>query len=869
MLNDRVIAAIALLSGALLAQTAAQPVRAVTDPGVITTRQAITPAGVPSIFDGRVYGVAWGREGDLWVLHATQVYRLDWRSNQVKQRIPLEGSPGMQSLTADRESGVVYVGHGVQTAGRGPAKARLSAISNGSLKPVVSSLGSYLPGSIGLAGQRVATVPLVWENKLAVIDIEKGSVVHLVDTGIAPFAAVTDRAGTMAYVSNLGGRPPRKAEAFASPMQKPLERIAVDARGIAASGTVTRVDLASGKATHSIAVGLHPTAMAWDEGRHRLYVANGNSDTVSVVDTQTNAVAQTISLQAFSEKIRGIAPTALALSPDGKKLYVACGGINAVAVVDALAGTLSGMIPTGWYPNGVAMDASGKHLAISSLLGAGSGWRDAPAKRFVHSYRGSIAVVEVPDRAQLAGYTTAVAENNHLRLAGAGTENRVARAVAPIPVPERSGEASPIEHVVFIIKENRTYDQVLGDMSKGNGDPSLTMFGKDITSNQHKMADDFVLFDNFYATGGNSADGHQWLTQANETEYCLWPGYQGRSYPYDGSDPMAYSSGGFLWDYALARGRSVKVYGEFAGRMAVPAKDRLALLQRWRDGADFSKEWSIRAPIEPLNRILAAHYPSYSTAIPDVARAQIFLKDLNGYEAAAKLPNLILLQLPSNHTYGASAGLSTPQAMVADNDLALGQIVEALTHSRFWPKMAIFIVEDDAQNGVDHVDGHRTTAFVVSPYARRAHIDSTFYSHQSMLKTIELMLGLPTMSLFDLIANDMRNSFTNEADLRPFSAETPKQNLFELNPEVRALAGKPRQAAIDSAKMNWSVPDAAPTDRVNQILWGQIKGWNTPYPAPRSSVFSPLSLDVDDEEREAAAGKRQRRNLPKLAINPI
>ena len=213
------------------------------------------------------------------------------------------------------------------------------------------------------------------------------------------------------------------------------------------------------------------------------------------------------------------------------------------------------------------------------------------------------------------------------------------------------------------------------------------------------------------------------------------------------------------------------------------------------------------------------------------------------------MPNLTILQLPSDHTTGTSADWSTPKAMVADNDLAVGQIVEALTHSKFWPKMAIFIVEDDAQNGVDHVDGHRTTAFLASPYIRRGHVDSTFYSHQSILKTIELMLGLPTMSLFDLIANDMRLSFTEAADLTPFTAVMPKQDLFEQNPPVKKLAGRGREAAKQSAAMDWSKPDAVPTERLNRILWGSIKGWNTKYPQPRTSVFSPLSLEVEDEER--------------------
>jgi YVTN family beta-propeller protein len=826
------------------AQTVEQPSRAITDPGVVTTRQAITPAGVPSIFQGRVYGVAWaGKSGDLWVLHSSNVYRLDWKNNRVVSRVSHGGVPGNQSIVAHPVSGGVIVG----TSRR---KARLVSVTEAGLQPLGGELGSFQPGGLSMTAEVVA-VPLAYENKLAVVDAASGNVLKQIGVGIAPFAAAIDRKGAVAYVSNLGGRPPKPNELYASPRLKADEKIVVDARGIASTGSVTRVDITSGEVTATIAVGLHPTALAWDESRRRLYVANGNSDSISVVDTSRNQVVRTIPLEPFSEKVRGIAPTALQVSPDGKTLFVACGGINAVVVLDVARGEIRGMIPTGWYPSGLAIDPRGEYIAVSSLLGAGSGWRDSPKERYVHSYRGSVSVVAMPDAAQLASYTTAVAENNRLRLAGSAAEKRViSRNAQRVAIPERSGEPSLIEHVVFIIKENRTYDQVLGDVTKGNGDPSLVMFGEDVTPNQHRLAEQFVLLDNFYATGGNSADGHQWLTQANETEYCLWPGYQGRSYPFDGSDPMTYSSGGFLWDYALARGRSVRVYGEYAGRLEHPSGQRMALLQKWKEGGDFTAEWSIRAPIEPLNKILAANYPSYTTAIPDVVRASIFLEDLKRFEKDGNLPNLTLVQLPSDHTYATLAGTSTPKAMVADNDLAVGQIVEALTKSRFWPKMAVFIVEDDAQNGVDHVDGHRTTAFVVSPYARRGHIDSTFYSHQSMLKTIELILGLPTMSIFDLIAHDMRHSFSDKADLTPYTAVQPKQDLFEINPPLRALSGKARAAAIASAKMNFSVPDAAPTERLNRILWADSKGWNKPYPAPKSSVFAPLSLEIEDDDRD-------------------
>jgi len=395
------------------------------------------------------------------------------------------------------------------------------------------------------------------------------------------------------------------------------------------------------------------------------------------------------------------------------------------------------------------------------------------------------------------------------------------------------------------------------------------MFGEDVTPNQRRLAGQFVLLDNFYASGGNSADGHQWVTQANETAYTMYPGYTGRSYPYDGTDPLAYAQGGFIWDYALAKGRTVSVMGEFAPRYpGVKPEERVGLLREWENGADFSGRWKVSSPIPPLDKVLVRDFPTYNTAIPDVARARLFERELAGWAKAGRMPNLVLVQLPSDHTFGARPGTSTPKAMVADNDYAVGLMVEALSKSKFWPKMAIFVVEDDAQNGVDHVDGHRTVALAVSPYVRRGHVDSTFYSNQSMLKTIELILGLPTMSLFDLIANDMRAGFQNEPDLTPYAAVRPKQDLYEVNPSVQALRAAARKAgskagskaavaaAEDSLKMRWEVPDAAPTERVNRILWGMLRGWDTPYPEVRNAVFAPLSLDVEDEDREEAGGRK-------------
>jgi len=843
-----------------------QPSRGVTDPGVITTGQAITPAGVQSVFEGRVYGITFGAsDDDLWVLTGRnrasrpEVYRLDWLENRMRGRWELEGTAALQGIVFDpvRKSPLVGLTVPAKAAGNRPGGAVQLLRHNGTaFIPLAPDLGRHLAGGPALArtaaGGR-AVVPLVFENALAILDVETGRVTATVKTGgVAPFGAVIGVDGRSAWVSNWGGRWPIDGDVtLPTGLASSADRVVVDERGIASTGTITRIDLDAGKVTHTIEVGLHPTAMVWDQTRQRLFVANANADSVSVVDTSTRRVVSTMHLEPFGLKLKGIAPTALAVSPDGTKLFVALGGLNAVAVLEVATGTIQGLIPTAWYPNHLALNGDGTKLAIATLLGVGSGSQDKPERRYVHAYRGAVNVVAVPDAAQLANYTTAVAANNRIAAARQQLSQGQTSGAAPLPVPRRAGDPSLIEHVVYIIKENRTYDQLFGDIRKGNGDPSLVMFGDDVTPNHRKLATEFVLLDNFYATGGNSGDGHQWVTQANETSYAMWPGYVGRSYPFDGTDPIAYANTGFLWDLARARGRTVKAFGEYAGRL--PESDltqRARLLDRWQKGADFTQEWSITAPLAPLNAVLARNYPPYSQSVPDVVRAQIFLKDLAEWTTRGSMPNLVILQLPSDHTRGATPDFATPKAMVADNDLALGQIVEALSKSPFWPKMAILVVEDDAQNGVDHVDGHRTVALAISPYVRRGAVDSTFYAHQSMVKTIELMLGLPTMSLFDLIATDMGASFTTKRDSSPFTAVEPRQSLFERNPPLSAMRGPLRDAAVATLRMRFDVPDAAPTDQLNRIVWGLVRGWRRPYPTVRTAVFSPYAVDLDDAERE-------------------
>lgn len=841
------------------------PVRNVTDPGVVTTRQAITPAGVQSVFPTRVYGVRFGKTtDDLHVITGNDVFHLNWKQNATVSRMTGAGenktaSPftgGLQGLAYHRASDMLLAAGMTPRKGASPA-VTLIALSGSAKREWSEGIGEHLAGALAIAakpntrGEHIAVVPLTFNNHLAIFDVKKGALLRKVKTEIAPFGAVLNAEGSVAYVSNWGGRIPVEGDTtLPTGLEPDADQVVVNRFGIASTGTVSRVDVAAGKATHSIPVGVHPTGMVIDESAGLLYVANGNEDSVSVIDIKQNRVVKTFHIQPFSKKANGVAPTALALSGDGATLYVACGGINAVAVVDARKWQIVGLIPTGWYPNGLDLSSDGKYLAVSTLLGVASGWRGDEKKRFVHSNRGSVHVVELPDEAQLENYTLAVAENNRM-LVGAETHAEAPRRDAkPKAIPRRAGEPSLIEHVVYIIKENRTYDQVFGDMPKGNGDPSLVMFGEKITPNQRRLADQFVLLDNFYASGGNSADGHQWVTQANEADYALWPGYRGRSYPYDGTDPIAYSSSGFIWDLAAHAGKSVRVYGEFAGRLSLPSSVRPDLLKRVLAGEDFTATYNTVAPLTPLNRYLAKNYPPYTTAIPDLVRAQIFCKDIDRWTREGAMPNLVIAQLPSNHTYGATPGTHTPAAMVADNDWALGQIVEALSKTPFWKKMVILVVEDDAQNGVDHVDGHRTTALAIGPYVRRDAVDSTFYSHPSMLKTIELIFGLPNLSMFDLIANDMRESFTDTPDFRPYTAVKPEQSLEAVNPGLNALNGPAREAAEASLKMRFDIPDAAPTERVNRTLWHLQRGWDTPYPGVKNAVFAPLSNDVDDDDRE-------------------
>jgi len=876
--------------------------RDVADPGVVATGQRINPAGVQSIFDGKVAGVRFGKTSDeLWVAVPGNVYRIDWRANAVRARARIDGRPGVYAIAIDTASNRVFassVGRlpapSTGANGRRPAVAQVNifdaSIGGDSAKAAFSSgaLGDYMAGAIAVAarpgadGKRLAVSTLPANDSLAVLDAETGGLIRKIAMGVEPIGAVIAADSRRAYVSVLGGAKPKPGEPAAMQCCDPRsEAVRIDRKGLAVPGTVSKVDLSTGAIT-DIPVGRHPTALVWSELRSRLFVAEGNSDSISVIDTRTDAVVTRFAVSPFASTQIGLAPTALALSPDGATLYVALGGANAVAVYDVSGDArLRGLVPTAWYPSTLDVSADGKYLAVGSLYGVGSGEGAVGGlrARYVFAVRGSVHVVPVPTDAQLVAFTTAVAENNRLTLASAALAAQATRSVARAkPVPDQPGDSSLINHVVFIVRENRTYDQVLGDLDRGNGDSSLTMYGKSITPNTHALSQQFVTIDHFFASGGNSADGHQWLTQANETEYPMWPLYYGRSYPSEGEDALTYSSGGFLWEGASSKGKTVQIFGEYAPSPKFSSDSvRRRMLAQYRDRpSDYEFHRSLltgrfntRSDIPSLDAALVREYPGWTQEVPDVVKAGDILWHLSQWEAKKEMPNLTMIILPNDHTQGTSPGWCAPAACVADNDLALGKIVEGLSHSSFWKDMAILVVEDDAQNGVDHIDGHRTVALAISPYSRRGTVDSTFYSQPSMVKTVELMLGIPSMSIFDLVATDMRASFIGAGatpDPTPYTAIEPEQSLFDVNTRIGSINGKfapqRRDAARASQRMSFDGPDEAPTELLNRILWREAKGWDAKYPAVRRSLFFPLSIDIADEDREkrdVAKKKRERR----------
>ena len=626
------------------------------------------------------------------------------------------------------------------------------------------------------------------DEHLYILETHGNRAVARVRVGDHPISAELSRDGRTLYVANLG------------------------------SANIAVVDVsepARPAVTATLVTDAHPNDIVLTAD-DRLFVSCGNSNNVISFDLKTRQRLEVISTALSPKAPAGSTPNSLALSPDGDMLYVANADNNSVAVIEVMERAKArplGFLPTGWYPTFVTTSADGKRIIVASGKGIGTGPSRvkrpidpiAPALSFQHHgnlLNGLVSFIDAPDAAKLGDFTKQVYENARykdalLESSGAGADT---------VIPTRVGQTSPIKHVLFIMKENRTYDQVFGDLKQGNGDPSLTLFGREVTPNQHALAEQFVLLDNLYCSGEVSQDGQPWTTSAYATEFTqrAWT----LSYSKHGSlvtqggimDP----STPFIWELARQNGLSVKTFG-MGNRRGVAELRSTVFEQR------------------PVNSNAAQR-------VRDFERADRFVEEFQEMDRTGSVPNFMFMSLGENHTQGTTPGAFTPKAQVASNDVAVGKIVEAITKSKVWPAFAVFIIEDDAQNGPDHVDSHRTAGLVISPYVKRGVVDSDMYSTMSMLRTAELLLGLPPMTQHDAAAAPMINSFMAKPNLSGFKALPARIDLMTKNPPQG-------YGASTSARMDFSDYDRADEDALNRILWHSIKGEDVPYPAPVRRVL--------------------------------
>lgn len=578
-----------------------------------------------------------------------------------------------------------------------------------------------------------------------------------------------------------------------------------------AGDSVSLIDPSSMQERQRIALGRHPIALSWSKDG-RLFVTNSGDNSVSVV--RNGAVVETIKTSLNAQDPIGSTPDAAVVSPDGTRLYVANADNNDIAVIDisdASESRVLGFIPTGWYPTSLAMAPDGKRLFVGNGKGL-TGSANAYAQTHVTSpetlsdYRyipnglsGSVSAVDIPGAGQLAAYTRRVVANTPAPDAGVD------------PAEKATAEAAfrRIKHIVYIIRENRTYDQVFGDITEGNGDPNLCLYGQAVTPNAHAMARQYVLLDNLYCNGEVSEDGHQWCDAAYATDWTErhWVRNYSSRVSWKPDDDMEISPAGYLWDDAVRHGLTYENYREY---------------YQFQSSPNSPPEVAGTAPTAAHMNVDYDKIPWCSGA-RDIGRADIFIGDLRKAEAAGNWPNLMVLSLPEDHTQGLSPDMFAPTADVGENDQALGKIVDAVSHSKFWPETAIFIIEDDAQDGPDHVDSHRTVGLVISPYVKHGVVH-TLYSTVSMVKTMEAILGLPPMTQYDKDATPMYDCFADQPVSEAYRLLAPQVDLEAKNPSRGA-----GEAA--SAKLDLTAPDRADPDKLNAILWAAARP-GVPMPAP-------------------------------------
>lgn len=850
---------------------------------ILPVGQSLTPAGTTTELPGmRPVAVALSPDGRFLVTagKTNKLVVLDLEHDGLRNDISLPGNdlrpskPAPNDLKPDRRAQISYTGLVFSPKGH---HLYLSNV-NGDIKvfdvdnegvhpagvwslPKKSAPGreNEIPAGLAVSadGSRLYVCGSL-SNKLHELSTRDGRVIRSIKVGMIPWTVVLNDG--YAWVANRAGA----RIAVGDRMQLSGKGVMVKVEGeldLPGPGTVSAIDLETGEVVTEIPVGRQPGALVISPDKEHLVVANSDDDTLSIIDLATHKLVNTPSVRWRADDPFGASPSALAFHPNGKSLLVCLSTQNAVGVFDWQADNarLRGMIPTAWYPSGVLIHPDNETIHVANLKGLGSGTgrlrKGQPAK--TRHYFGSLSAVPWPDAAELKNMTNQALDNYRVEV--------VRQALlparpgqAPASVPLRSGEPSVFSHVVYIIRENRTYDQVLGDMDKGRGDPELCIFGEKITPNAHKLAREFVLLDNTYCSGILSADGHAWSLSAFANDYLerSFAGFP-RSYPAGLAaseiDVMAWSPQGFLWSAASRVGRSTRVYGEMSHgsiRWANPEQvGQPGFSDFMNDRGKETKRTSFS--VKPTHASVAPHlardYPAWSGLIPDQVRADRFIAHMKNCEQSdQEWENLHILSLPNDHTSGTKPGFPTPQASVADNDLALGRIVEAVSHSSYWKHTCIIVIEDDPQAGWDHVSGFRTVCLVASPYTKRGKVISTHFNQPGVIRTIGLILGMPPLNQMDAGSTPLRDCFVAEADLSPYQAAPAEVDLEELNgkpsshtdPRMKAMAEASAQLPLDRI-------DACDEDQLNRILWHAIKGPDAQYP---SWAVIPVSLRGDDDD---------------------
>jgi YVTN family beta-propeller protein len=621
--------------------------------------------------------------------------------------------------------------------------------------------------------------------------------------------------------------------------------------GGTARGSLSIFDTRHGTLLNELPLGLHPNAITASPDNHYLYVSNGNSDYISIIDVQREKATDSVNVGLFSGNITyyGSSPNALQVDATGTTLYVTNGLDNAVCVVKLGANASSkgtgknivkGYIPTEAYPSGIIvlnnilyvanLEAKGSRVLAPVNLNSDD---SKPVEAYtIHQEQASLSIIPVPADKQLKAYTQKVRQQSlFFRIAVTNLQPR--KNSIPKPVPERIGEPSVFKHVVYIIKENKTYDQVYGDLPLGRGMPQLCIYGDSITPNQHQLVNAFSLLDNYYASGKCSAEGHQWTDAAMASDYIeknvrAWF----RSYPHREQDALVYNKNGFIWNNALDHGKKVRIYGEACLTKYNKTLTWNDIYTRYLNHED--QGFTNTTTIARIRPVISPGYPDCENLVfSDQIRADIFIDEWKLYEQGDSLPDLMVLSLPNDHTAGTSPNFPVPKAMVADNDLALGRIIDVITHSRFWDSTVVFVTEDDSQSGWDHISSYRTCGLVISPYSVFGKTIHTNYNQTCMVRTIEQILGIPPMNIIDATALPMFDCFTDKKKLYAYTHISNTIPLNLMNKPLAELKGKASWYAKLSSESVFKDVDGGEDDMMNRILWFDAKG-NANYPV-RSS----------------------------------